>query len=330
QQSVLREMMLQDLQREINSLPKLENHNRGGYDFSMILDNPPKAHWMYSSQLRKLYIRMNKTFNMDVQFKVNMPIQPLNLRVFLCFAKDVSGPVLRCQNHLSVEPLTGSNSTMRESLLRCENPSTIYCGSAEGKGIAERYSVVVPLNQARSSTRGGGYVVQPLVFKFVCQNSCFGRKETCMVFCLENASGEILGQQVLDIKICTCPKRDRMLDERQKKGKKRKSRTGDDEPEEDESEVKPAKMPKSSEPVRDIKEETESNDSNDSEVGIMPEDWQVSRTEEGEYRMVLVCPNKDWLLRGIEGMIKEAAADVLRCQTNAPLRRYANRLLSLK
>jgi len=104
QQSVLREMMLQDIQSQVNTLPKLENHNIGGYNFSMVLDEPPKSHWMFSVPLNKLYIRMNKTFNVDVQFKAKMPIQPLNLRVFLCFTKDVSGPVLRCQNHLSVEP----------------------------------------------------------------------------------------------------------------------------------------------------------------------------------------------------------------------------------
>lgn len=103
QQSVLREMMLQDLKDVGNTLPKLENHNLGGYNFSMVLDEPPKSHWMFSVALNKLYIRMDKMFNVDVQFKAKMPIQPLNLRVFLCFVKDVSGPVLRCQNHLSVE-----------------------------------------------------------------------------------------------------------------------------------------------------------------------------------------------------------------------------------
>lgn len=96
-------MMLQDIKTQINSLPKLENHNNADYCFKMVLDEPPKSHWMYSVALNKLYIRMNKTFNIDVKFRIKMPIQPLNLRAFLCFVKDVSGPVLRCQNHLSTD-----------------------------------------------------------------------------------------------------------------------------------------------------------------------------------------------------------------------------------
>ncbi|XP_017046523.1 cellular tumor antigen p53 isoform X2 [Drosophila ficusphila] len=325
QQSVLREMMLQDLPGQVNTLPKLENHNIGGYNFSMVLDEPPKSHWMFSVPLNKLYIRMNKIFNVDVQFKAKMPIQPLNLRVFLCFSKDVSGPVLRCQNHLSLEPLT--NPKIRESLLRCENPNSVYCGSAQGKGISERYSVLVPLNMCRSGNRSGGHVRQTLAFKFVCQNSCFGRKETNLVFCLENASGDIVGQQVIEVKICTCPKRDRNQEERQINGKKRKSLA--DGTDEDELDVKPSKMRRRKGSFKsDIKkEETESNDSHDIESAA---DWKVSRTEDGEYHLAITCPKKEWLLQGIEGMIREAATGVLRNPNQENLRRHANNLLSLK
>ncbi|XP_070073231.1 cellular tumor antigen p53 isoform X2 [Drosophila takahashii] len=331
QQSVLREMMLQDIQSQVNTLPKLENHNIGGYNFSMVLDEPPKSHWMFSVPLNKLYIRMNKTFNVDVQFKAKMPIQPLNLRVFLCFTKDVSGPVLRCQNHLSVEPLIGQNMKMRESLLRSENPNSVYCGTAQGKGISERYSIVVPLNMCRSGNRSGGHVRQTLAFKFVCQNSCIGRKETCLVFCLENASGDIVGQQVMEVKICTCPKRDRNQDERSMNGKKRKSQveaTDDEEPD-----VKPSKMRRRTTSYKnDIKkEDTESNDSHDRKRDEQPiTDWNVSRTQDGEYRLAITCPKKEWLLQGIEGMIKEAAAGVLRNPNQENILRHANKLLTLK
>ncbi|XP_041633437.1 cellular tumor antigen p53 isoform X2 [Drosophila kikkawai] len=328
QQSVLREMMLQDLQSHVNTLPKLENHNLGGYNFSMVLDEPPKSHWMFSVALNKLYIRMDKIFNVDVQFKAKMPIQPLSLRVFLCFVKDVSGPVLRCQNHLSVESTSIPNIKERESLLRCENPNTVYCGSAQGKGISERYSVLIPLNMCRSGNRSAGYVRQTLAFKFVCQNSCFGRKETCLVFCLENASGDIVGQQVLNVKICTCPKRDRNQDERQLTGKKRKSEPACSD-EEDEPDVKPAKTRRRTASYRrKVKEETESNDSNDEEMPAS--EWQVSRTADGEYRLSITCPKKDWLLQSIDGMIKEAAAGVLQCPNQAKLRRHAHKLVSLK
>ncbi|XP_016990107.1 cellular tumor antigen p53 isoform X2 [Drosophila rhopaloa] len=328
QQSVLREMMLQDLQSQVNTLPKLENHNIGGYNFSMVLDEPPKSHWMFSVKLNKLYIRMDKTFNVDVQFKAKMPIQPLNLRVFLCFSKDVSGPVLRCQNHLSVEPVTSQNIKVRESLLRCENPNSMYCGTAQGKGISERYSVLIPLNMCRSGNRSGGYVRQTLAFKFVCQNSCIGRKETCLVFCLENTSGDIVGQQVMEVKICTCPKRDRNQDERQMNGGKKRKSVAADATDEDEPDVKPSKLRRRTGSYKnDIKkEETESNDSHEVETIT---DWKVSYNN-GEYSLAITCPKKECLLQSIEGMIKEAAAEVLRNPDHEGLRRHAKKLLALK
>jgi len=89
--------------------------------------------------------------------------------------------------YIKISAVTGQNVKMRESLLRSENPNSVYCGTAQGKGISERYSVLIPLNMCRSGNRSAGHVRQTLAFKFVCQNSCIGRKETSLVFCLENA-----------------------------------------------------------------------------------------------------------------------------------------------
>ncbi|XP_032305479.1 uncharacterized protein LOC6501048 isoform X3 [Drosophila ananassae] len=327
-QSVLREMILQDLQAQVSTLPKLEKHNNGGYNFSFELVEPPKSDWTISKALNKLYIRMNKVFNVDIQFKARMPIQPLNLRVFLCFVKDVSGPVLRCQNHLSVEPLTDTNEKERENLLRCGNPNTIYCGTAQGKGISERYSVLIPLNVSRSGGRnGGGLVRQTLAFNFVCQNSCFGRKESCLVFCLENASGDIVGQDFLNVKVCTCPKRDHKQEERQKNVMKRKMHATDTE--EDDAEDHPSKSRRLTESMH-IKEETESNDSFNTTHRGLPHNWDVSATDNGKYQLSITVPNKEWLLDSIEGMIKEAATQVLRSPNKDRLRSYAQSLLKLK
>ncbi|XP_030569179.1 cellular tumor antigen p53 [Drosophila novamexicana] len=325
QQSVLREMMLQDIKTQINSLPKLENHNNGDYHFGMVLEEPPKSHWMFSMPLNKLYIRMNKTFNIDVKFKTKMPIQPLNLRAFLCFVKDVSGPVLRCQNHLSTDPIKG-NQSMRESLLRCENPNTSYCGTSEGKSIAERYSVLVPLNMSRSSHESGGFVRQTLAFSFACQNSCFGRKETCLVFCLENTNRDILGQQVLYLKICTCPKRDRNQDERHLESNKNKLFF--DASEEEELDATCAKKKCRRTMKNEVKDENEINDSSD--VHPVPADWEVSRAIDGDYRLVIKFSNKDLLLRSIEGIIEKTAVAMIRNPQHLKLRQQTNYLLNLK
>ncbi|XP_017874859.1 PREDICTED: cellular tumor antigen p53 [Drosophila arizonae] len=325
QESILREMMLQNIKTQINSLPKLENHNNEDYNFSMVLEEPPKSHWMYSEPLNKLYIRMNKTFNIDATFKIKMPIQPLNLRAFLCFVKDVSGPVLRCQNHMSTDPIKDDPSK-RESLLRCENPNATYCGTAEGKSIGERYSVLVPLNMSRPSQHSGGLVRQTFVFSFSCQNSCFGRKETCLVFCLENNNGDILGQHVLLLKICTCPKRDRNMDERQLEKNKIKSLSAASE--DDEVDGPDSKRKYRRTMTQDIKEEVESNDSLD--MPYVPADWQVSRTLDGDYRLVIKCEQKDMLLQSIEGIIEKAAVASLRNPQSPKLRQHVNNLLNLK
>ncbi|KAH8416634.1 hypothetical protein KR222_000164, partial [Zaprionus bogoriensis] len=323
-QSVLRDMVLQDIKSQINSLPKLENHNNGDYCFGMVLEEPPKSHWMFSVPLNKLYIRMNKTFNIDVKFKIKIPIQPLNLRAFLCFVKDVSGPVLRCQNHLSTDAIK-DNVSMRESLLRCENPNTMYCGTAQGKSISERYSVLVPLNMSRSHQHG--FIRQTLAFSFACQNSCFGRKETCLVFCLENISGDILGQQVLYLKICTCPKRDRNQDERNLESNKRKILSGGSE--DDDIDAERARKLRRHTHQHEVKEENESKDSADLQ-SLVPADWQVSRSVDGNYQLVMKCAKKDLLLECIEGMIEKTAVALLRNPQNTKLRQHANDLLGLK
>jgi len=134
----------------------------------------------------------------------------------------------------------------------------------------------------------------------------------------------------MEVKICTCPKRDRNQDERQMNGKKRKSLA--DVTDEEEQDIKPSKMRRRTVSYKnDIKkEETESNDSHDKDTSEPISDWNVSTTKNGEYRLAITCPKKEWLLQGIEGMIKEAATGVLRNPNQENLRRHANKLLTLK
>ncbi|ALC46073.1 p53 [Drosophila busckii] len=322
QQSLLRDMMLQDMKTKVNILPKLEDHNNGGYYFSMQLEEPHKSHWMLSLPLNKMYIRMNKTFNIEVTFKFKMPLQQLNLRAFLCFVKDVSGPLLRCQNHLSTDAAT--DKKMRESLLRCENPNTMYCGTATGKSIAERYSVLVPLNMCRPGIQNGELVRQTLAFSFSCQNSCFGRKETCLVFCLENMNGDILGQQVIYVKICTCPKRDRNLDERQTDAKRRKTIKSDDE--ENENSTNKRRSPRRPQAV--IKEDHLSNDSVDSK--FVPADFELSRSPNGCYVLNIQSFSSDLLVDVVDGIIGKTAVALLENTDNQNLHKYYMHLQDVK
>lgn len=140
-----------------------------------------------------------------------------------------------------------------------------------------------------------------------------------------SCSGDILGQEVLYCKICTCPKRDRNQDERNLQSNKRKlSGASDDE----EIESERGRKLRRSAHRHDIKEEIESNDSSD--LHSVPADWQVSRSVDGNYQLVIKCGKKDLLLDSIEGMIEKTAVALLRNPQNSKLVQHANHLINLK
>lgn len=138
-------------------------------------------------------------------------------------------------------------------------------------------------------------------------------------------SGDILGQEVLNCKVCTCPKRDRDQDKRALQSDKRKlSGASEDE----ETDSKRGKKLRRSTHQHDIKEELESNDSVD--MNAVPPDWQVSRSVDGNYQLVIKCAKKELLLDSIEGMIEKTAVALLRNPQNPKLAQHANHLMNLK
>lgn len=80
--------------------------------------------------------------------------------------------------------------------------------------------------------------------------------------------------------------------------------------------------------TQDIKQENDSNDSSD--MPSVPTDWHVSRTMDGDYRLVIKCEQKDMLLQSIEGIIEKAAVASLRNPQSSKLRQHVNNLLNLK
>lgn len=85
-------------------MPTFEEHDQGGHNFRIkpntteIIQKRNTA--VYSELLNKLYVKINDKAAIDVLLTIKLPLEPLRVRVFMVFPKDVSEPVLRCQNHL--------------------------------------------------------------------------------------------------------------------------------------------------------------------------------------------------------------------------------------
>lgn len=77
--------------------------------------------------------------------------------------------------------------------------------------VSKRLSVIVPLEKPQGGTTYTSYL-----YKFMCLSSDVGginRKPIKLIFTLEQGIGNVVGRVIIDLKLCTCPKRDRQQDE---------------------------------------------------------------------------------------------------------------------
>ncbi|XP_055904355.1 cellular tumor antigen p53 isoform X2 [Eupeodes corollae] len=200
-------------------LPDLEEHDKGGVSFELNLmpQQKNKVNWFYSKDSNKVYIKLNEKFEVEVLYKPRSAHEKIFVRSMMVFNSQLSEPVVRCENHSSKDKDVEKN--IKHSVLRCENPNVIYQGTVEGKNISDRLSVRIPLGCVQPNE--DDFVKQTVALKFVCQNSCVSRRETSIIFYLENANGEILAKRITNVKICSCPKRDMRKDEESQMNKKR-------------------------------------------------------------------------------------------------------------
>ncbi|XP_055381174.1 cellular tumor antigen p53 [Condylostylus longicornis] len=199
--------------------PDLMEHDTGNLKFNILVNEPEnlkKNHWYYSKELQKIFINLNKTFHIDIEHK-SVDFE-LFLRVMMVFIDEISSPVTRCQNHIFAENGIISDSK-KFSIIRTENPRAEYCGNENGKNIKDRLSVLIPLSSVVPNDKN--MAKQSIALKFVCQNSCVGRKQTAVLFYLENVRGLILSKKVVNIKVCSCPKRDKSAEEQKNVNAKR-------------------------------------------------------------------------------------------------------------
>lgn len=176
------------------------------FDVKVDLTGMHKKHYVYSHKLNKLFVDMGKV----VPFQIKWDGQPgLCVRALMMFsvADNLKHPVRRCLTHKHVDDPSNINYQYSEHVLATENDNASY----EVNETSNRHSVKVPLN---SLQHGCDHIL--VNYKFMCKTSCTGglnRSPTDVIFTLENMGGEVLGRQIVGVKICSCPKRDKEREE---------------------------------------------------------------------------------------------------------------------
>lgn len=203
------------------SLPSNVNY-AGDYEFQIYLGQPtPTAaksvSWTYSNSLKKLFVDKDKPC--PIQFKTTKAPPPNSyIRAMPIFKKPehIQAVVKRCPNHAScAQTETGAPDPTAYHLIMSSDPSSQY---VEDSGT-NRLSVLVPYNMPQVGTEYSQYL-----YTFKCFLSCVGglnRRQIQVVFTLEN-NGQILGRQVIDVRVCACPGRDRKGEEKQASEKQSK------------------------------------------------------------------------------------------------------------
>ncbi|KAH0554579.1 cellular tumor antigen p53 [Cotesia glomerata] len=201
----------------LSSAPIIEEFP-GKYNFEILIPQGRGKSSVYSQLLRKIYIDMEQ--RQPMRFQWSPPVDNLYLRTTLVYAEDRyrGDPVLRCHNHIGTDSPANRNmpTIILKQVVRCIHPRSCY------EDISGHNSVTIPLGTPQP---GCNYV--PLDFMFYCKNSCstgMNRRATQLVFTLETETREIVGRRTLEVRVCSCPKRDKEKEEETfaSRGKKRK------------------------------------------------------------------------------------------------------------
>lgn len=183
---------------DLNKMPTLDEiESPHDFDMDLRYQKDTSANWVYSPKLRKIFVKFKQTINIFPNYKVLDKIS-LFLRAMIVPVshEDIMSPLIVCPNHRATDSENSAH------ILRCMNKSAVYEGTEIGVKNADRLQVVLPLcNRAPN---------EPVQYQFLCQNSCPGgmqRKQTALIFQLEDEFRNVLGKRILHFKVCSCPKR---------------------------------------------------------------------------------------------------------------------------
>ncbi|OUC40571.1 P53 DNA-binding domain protein [Trichinella nativa] len=173
----------------------------------------------YSAELNKLYTKINTAFPVKIRLENLEHGLPANaiVRFMAVYARAqyTFEPVLRCMNHQSTD-----NSPVACHFVRCHQLKAIYM-----KDERNHYSVYVKWSDLVEQKNVGEAMC---AISFCCFNSCstLCRRAIQLSVTLED-SDHVLARQLVGVKVCACPNRDKNLDTLQYEKMKREVESDD-------------------------------------------------------------------------------------------------------
>jgi len=183
-------------------------------DFGELTDYAPKsAQYTYSKSLNKLFVKMNVTCPIRFKCATKQPIPGCLIRAVPVFKRPehVTDVVTRCPNHRIPDEVHYIPSG---HLIRAESTNECHVNYHTAPDGRESVTVLYERPQV-------GAEYSTVLYKFMCLSSCVGginRRPLLTCFTLEK-DGQVLGRRVVEVRICSCPGRDRSQEERRKNGK---------------------------------------------------------------------------------------------------------------
>jgi len=161
------------------------------------------ADYTFSTSLKKLYVQRGA--HCPFKFKTSSPPPPNSYVKIIPVFKGthvLSEPVRRCSNHAEGD----DEAIPRYHFMRANNRQTNYETSETG-----RLFLTIPYTGPQV-----GAEFQVELLSFMCFNSCghssHSKRRIDVIFMLE-CNGQVLGRQVIEVRVCACPGRDRTNEE---------------------------------------------------------------------------------------------------------------------
>merc|ERR1712168_451126 len=184
--------------------------------FAPQMKETKSAQWTYSLMLHKLFTRINAACPIRFQCAYKLPPSGTILRALPIYVQPehMCEAVVRCPVHaaspLDLEtPQQPQSTRPTNHLIRADHPHAEYVDADPQYG---RQSVSVPFEAPAVGTQWS-----TVLYRYMCNSSCAGgmnRRPIQTVFTLETPTGEVIGRQVVEVRICACPGRDSKVEER--------------------------------------------------------------------------------------------------------------------
>merc|ERR1712168_804563 len=184
--------------------------------FAPQMKETKSAQWTFSLMLHKLFTRINAACPIRFQCAYKLPPSGTILRALPIYMQPehMCEAVVRCPVHAASPldldtPLQPQSLRPTSHLIRADHPHAEYVDSDPQYG---RQSVSVPFEAPAVGTQWS-----TVLYRYMCNSSCAGgmnRRPIQTVFTLETPTGEVIGRQVVEVRICACPGRDSKVEER--------------------------------------------------------------------------------------------------------------------